>query len=335
MTPAAPIICGFDQTVHPDVESLHEHLKRFRISREKYYHTYEPRRDPVTQELIPFKTLDQYRSQDFASKVTLKKWLETNPEAGWTWSKQWLARRKEEKQLKYAPCQVDLRTLCTPSMPYFDGPLGASEGGYYGVTGALGFAPRYKAARPVRTPLSSSAIIVQDTREQTPVRFPGDRRVIIDTLNVGDYALADPHDVGVRIERKSISDFCGTLSARKVTRKGGRKGDGTTEDSAYDRFDRELARAKDAGLYVVMMVEGSLSTVQSVNYLPQYKWIKASSDYLFHNLRELLAKYPLTWQVVFVDTAKHTMADKVTKVLELGTAVRECDLHYLYEKGEL
>lgn len=333
-TPAS-LICGFDQTIHQNIDSLYEHLKRFRISREKYFHTYEPRKDPITGELIPFKNLDQYLSQEFISKITLRKWLETNPEVGWRWSKNWLTRRKNEKSLIYAPSQVELRTLCTPSMPYFDGPLGINEGGYYGVTKTLGFTSRYKTARPSTSPLSPSAFLIQDTREQTPIRFPIDRRVIIDTLNVGDYALAAPYDMGIRIERKSISDFCGTMTNRKVARKGGHKGEGPTEDSPLNRFDRELARAKDSGLYVVMMIEGSLNTIQSVNYLPQYKWIKASSDYLLHNLRDLLVKYPLTWQVVFIDVTKHTMADKLTRVLEIGVGVKEWDLQAAYERGDL
>ena len=323
------LVCAFDNTVHEDRDALHGHLKRFRVSREKYYHTYSPKHDPVTNELIPFKSYDQYVNADFASKITLKKWLMDNPEKGFQWAKDWLSKRKEAKDLVYAPSQVELRTLCCPSMPYFD-EIGSAEGGYYQICRTLGFHDRYTAVNPIFVPLSADATIIQDTREQTPITFTLPMRE--EALGVGDYALAPPHDLTIRIERKSIGDFCGTLSGRKMTRKGKTR---TTEWDNLTRFDKELARAVEANLYVVMMVEGSITEAQSINFLPQYKWIKASSDYLFHNLRALLVKYPLHFQAVFVDTRKHSMADKIQRVFEMGESIKTCDLQYLYERGLL
>ena len=323
------IVCAFDQTVHATRESLHEHLRDFRISQQRYYQTYEPRYDLVTNELIPFRSYEQYINTDFVSKNTLKKWLQANPEKGFEWSKAWLSKRKEAKGLVYAPPQVELRTLCCPSMPYFN-EIGKSEGGYYSIAAALGFKPRYKAATPTFSPLASDAVILQDTREQLPVKFT--RSVKVETLDVGDYALDKPYDKGVRIERKSLGDWAGTLSARAMVRKGKKK---TTVWSNFERFDKELARAVEQDLYVVMVVEASINEAQSLNYLPQYKWIKASSEYLFHNLRELLTKYPLNFQAVFIDTKKHKVADKMTRIFELGEQVKTLDLQYLYEENEV
>ena len=325
----APSKFQFDQTSHDTLESLYAHLKRFRVSRERYFHEYYPRHDKATGELIPFKDYEQYQSQNFVSKVTLKKWIKDNPEEGWKWAKEWLAQRKAEKNLIYAPSQVELRTLSCPSMPYYD-KIGAAEGGYYGVTTDLGYAPRFNGAPLVFTPLPVGATILCDTREQAPLKLNWPTRAA--ALNVGDYALDTPHDRGVRIERKSLSDFCGTLSGRKVVRES--KRNGTVEDSAFQRFDRELERAQKLDYYVVMMVESNINDAQRFDFLPQTQWLKASPSYIFRQLRELLIKYPLHFQCVFVD-GRAEMASKVLRVFELGTSVRYIDLQYAYEEGRL
>ena len=324
------LLCQFDQTNHVDLEALHEHLKRFRVSREKYYTFYHPRKDKLTGLPIPFKDFEQYLSQEFATKVTMKKWLAKNPEEGLAWSKAWLMKRKESKGLVYAPSQAELRMLQCPSMPYYE-QVAVNEGGYYGVTRALGYEDRYSLKPFTFTPLPFNSQIIQDSREGEPICLPIKTKV--EALSVGDYALAPPHDKGIRIERKSIGDFAGTMTDRKVARKGGRKGTGII-DSAFQRFDRELVRAKEQNLYVVMMVEATLADVQRLDYLPQTQWVKASPSYLLRNLRTLLARYPLNFQCVFTD-GREEMARVMMKVFELGEQIKAIDIQYHLEIGAL
>lgn len=328
--PDGMLLCRFDDTRHADVEALHAHLKRFRVSRERYYSTYHPRKDRATGEPIPYKgEWESYLTQTFASKVTMKRWLTQNVAEGLEWSKGWLSSRRAEKGLVYAPSQVELRTLQCPSMPYYE-VVGATEGGYYGITRALGYADRYSATPLVFTPLAADAVVLQDTREQDPVTLSV--TTLKETVGVGDYALAAPHDQGVRIERKSLADFCGTLSGRKQTRAGKTK---TTEWSNLERFERELKRAQEQNLYVVMMVETKLADAQRFDYLPQTQWIKASPSYIFKGLRDLLTRYPLTFQCVFVD-GREELKRTIVKVLELGAAqVKTADLQWHYEEGRL
>lgn len=329
-----PLTCAFDQTSHADLASLHAHLKRFRVSRAKYYTLYHPRFDKLTGEPIPFKDLEQYLSQDFLSKINLRKWLAKCPAEGLEWSKAWLARRKVEKNLVYAPSQAELRTLQCPTMPYYES-VAAAEGGYYGVTRVLGYKDRYAIKPLVFTPIPSDACIIQDTREQRAVTLA--HRTIIGTLNVGDYALSEPYDAGIRIERKSLADMASTLSAGKTTkrtrrRKGAAQSDDTSpsEDSHLQRFERELIRAQEQGLYVIMMVEASISNAQRFDYLPQTQWIKATPQHIFFNLRDLLSRYPLTFQCVFCD-GRVDMSRVMMKVLQLGAAVRTTDLQHALE----
>lgn len=319
------VICAFDQTEHADVDSLHEHLKSIRVARKRYYEQYAPRHDRATGAPIPFKDYEQYMSQDFVSKITLKKWLKENPREGWEWSKEFLAKRRAAKGLIYAPSQAELRTLCCPSMPYYQS-IGAAEGGYYGVTESLGYKRRYTSTDPIFASLSPDSIIIQDTREQSPILFP-DYTTAVGTLSVGDYAVSPTDGGDVRIERKSLSDFCGTMSGRRVTRKSG-------DDSAYQRFARALERAQEGGIYMVMVVEASITDAQRFDYLPQTKWIKASPAYIFRNMRELLHQFPLTWQILFVDGRKE-MARVIPKIFQLGDRTRNFDCQFLYEEGKL
>lgn len=326
-----PFVCAFDQTPYESLDALHAHIRRFKVSREKYYTTYYPRKDPISGKPIPFKDVDQYLTQEFESKVTMKRWLKDKPEAGYAWAKDWLARRKADKELVYAPSEAELRTLCCPSMSYYE-TMGAHEGGYYGITRSLDYEDRYTIEPLVFDPLPGDAVITCDTREQAPIKLA--HATAAGTLNVGDYALAAPHDARVRIERKSLGDWCGTMSDRKVERKGGRKGIGPTEDSAYLRFDRELERAVAANLYVVMVVEANINDAQRFQYLPQTQWVQASPSHLFHGLRTLLTKYPLTFQCVFVD-GRVEMARVIPKIFQLGDRARRHDLQYFYETGAL
>lgn len=81
--------------------------------------------------------------------------------------------------------------------------------------------------------------ITIDTREQRPFHFPPTSAVVVrGTLRTGDYALTG--DAGFAIERKSFDDFLGTIS------------------SGWDRFQREVARAREAGFVLPIVVEGWL-----------------------------------------------------------------------------
>lgn len=82
-------------------------------------------------------------------------------------------------------------------------------------------------------------VILADTREQTIPPFPAGCVVQRATLGEGDYTTHALRTVAV-IERKSISDFCSTISAGR------------------ERFEREIVRLK-AYRWRCVVVEGNLS----------------------------------------------------------------------------
>lgn len=304
-----------------NIEELNEMAKSHLLKRESFFRIYFPRKDLLTGEEIPFKDAIQYLTTDFVKKENLRKWLGLNPAKGREWAINWLKQRKETKGLVYAPSQAELNSLCCPTMRYYD-----YIGGYYNITRELGFSDRYIGQDPVFTSDISDATLIQDTREQTPLSLP--LKTVVRKLDCGDYGLDSPHDCGVYVERKSLNDFVGSLTTRKVVRK--KKGD----DSSFERIERELTRAKEAGHYIVMLVESPITDALAFDELPWMRHSKASPAYIWHNLRELLNRFPLSFQVVFAN-GRQDAARKMMRIFQMGQQVRQIDLEYAAEKGLL
>lgn len=288
---------------------MHALLKRFRIKQADYWTHYHPRFNVATGELLTYKNYEQYMTQEFDDKNQLKAWIKKEPELAKKWAINWLRIRKEEKMLTYAPSQAELRTLLSPSMVYYE-----SIGGYYQITKELGFQDRYDLKPLVFNQLQPDAIIIQDTREQTPLKLS--IPTTISKVDCGDYALAAPYDVGIYIERKSLGDFCGTMS----------KGNA--------RFRRELERATKRGHYIVMLVESDIESAQSFPFLPHTRHVKARPQFIFKQMRDLLVDFPFSFQIVFVD-GRIEAAQKLIKIFQLGEQVKTTDLQYSYEQGKL
>ena len=87
-----------------------------------------------------------------------------------------------------------------------------------------------------------------DTREQSVLSFPLSLLVTAVetvTLPVGDYAclFKDGTQPPVVFERKSLADLFGTMT------------------SGYPRFKREMVKAKQLGLTLILIIEGTLTDV--------------------------------------------------------------------------
>lgn len=90
-------------------------------------------------------------------------------------------------------------------------------------------------------------IIVCDTREQRKLDFTGIEAVekVEDmTLSYGDYtAIVHERPVPVVFERKGINDLFGTMT------------------SGYECFKKEMVRAKESDMKLILIVEGSYTEV--------------------------------------------------------------------------
>jgi len=304
-------ICKIDNSKHESLNSLHRYLCKFKIKVADYYEEYYPRYDLGTEEKISYKSYDQYFNQDFLNRNTLKKFIKNKPEDAKKWAIDWLKKRKDKKKSIYPYSQVELKSLVCPTMNFYD-----FIGGYYGICEELGFTKKFGDEELKFKKLPKDTVIITDTREQKPLKFPYKTKK--GTVNCGDYAIDGEKNKNIYIERKSLNDFIGTLSLKNL-----------------DRFDRELERAKNQDFYIVMVVEQSLSKSLSFNYIPHIKrYTKISPDHIFKNLRDLMDKYALNFQVLFVESRVEAV-EKIIKIFELGDQVKSVDLQYRYEKGDI
>ncbi len=109
--------------------------------------------------------------------------------------------------------------------------------------------------------------ILIDTRERKPLSFPKSSQL---KLDFGDYAVGAPHYNYTYVDRKDESDFRSTMT-------GG-----------FERFTRELERAKEFDAFIFIVVEGSIeSMIRNNKLIPK----PANLSFIWHNMRILSHKF--------------------------------------------
>lgn len=305
------VICKVDGKEFKDDKALHMALKGYGLNKVKYYQKYFERRDLLTNELINFKTKEQYLNSDFNDKNNMKKWLKTQtPEKAQEYCKELLIKRKEVKNLTYSPTQVELRTIMAQSIVFYN----SIFKDYYDVCSSIGFVNKFIHPSLVgdhfKNKLTNKDTIYVDTREQSWLKFNSPFE--IKTLGFGDYACSNDN-CGCFIERKSLSDFISTLSVKN-----------------FDRFKNEIEKAKKNNSYIIVMVEEKLTSALSFQYLPHIsKKIKATPEYIFHNVRELLQSYD-NLQFLFVD-GRGEMTRIIESVFASNCFYKKIDLQLAYD----
>ena len=282
-----------------------------KTSIKNYYEKYFPKKDLYSGEKLLFKNLDSYIFNDFTDKHNLKKYLESCPlSEKQRYCKNLLLKRKELKNLVYTMTEVETKSIQIPSVAYLL-KLFKDIGGYYKICEKLGFKNKYiEPKNIVFKEEDKDKNIIIDSREQAwlKVNHPYE----IGAIKYGDYSINEK----IYFERKSISDFISTLS-------GG-----------YDRFSREIEKCGADNNFLVILVEESLSKCLVFNKLPWVnKNIKASSEFIWHRVREIIQKYNFC-QFLFSD-GRVEAARLVKKLLFNEEIVKNYDLQLLYSKGML
>ena len=273
----------------------------------EYYQTHEPRYDLLTGELINFKNKDYYFSNDFNNKISMKKWLKLQDLAVQKeYLKKLLSQRKEKHKLTYAPTEVELRSITSPPIPYYH----SLFSDYYSLCSEMGFKNKYEYPKEeLKYKIKDGFSIYIDTREQMPLII--DYPTEVKGLKFGDYAINDPENK-CYIERKSISDFIGTMS-------GG-----------YERFCREIERSIAAEANLIVLVERPLQECLSFQYLNYVsKKIKVTPEFIFFNVRELIQKYNNV-QFLFVD-GREECVRIMKKVFFSNGEYKKYDLQLMYD----
>jgi len=132
-------------------------------------------------------------------------------------------------------------------------------------------------------------VIVQDTREQLELDFSGIEGIEgIEkmTLSYGDYtAIVHGRPVPIVFERKGFSDLWGTMT------------------SGYDRFKKEMKRAKADNMKLILIIEGTYSDVWNGFDKSAY-----DGQSMLKKLATLYAKYDLEY--VFCES-RRVMARRI------------------------
>ena len=234
----------------------------------------------LTGDLIKFKNKNQYFSDDFNSRINMKKWFQSaSKEQSRSYCHNYIENRISKKGIKYTPCEVEVRSLMCPPIPFlqtaFDGYYEYCSENFNLMNKYTKYPEKLTLPEDIKPDELSTKInkIYIDTREQKPLKF--DFTTQIETLKYGDYAFSDSKaSMNTYIERKSITDFIGTMS-------GG-----------FERFKREIERAKEDDAKLIVLVEEDMNNCLNFKFLPYVsKKIKASPEFIFHNVRELLQSY--------------------------------------------
>lgn len=132
-------------------------------------------------------------------------------------------------------------------------------------------------------------IILVDSREQNPLRFKvagSVEGVEKATLNVGDYAVRfrDLTQPPVVFERKAMGDLFGTMT------------------QGYPRFKKELRRAKEGGIDLILIIEGTLGDV-----LDGTAHSKFSGESMVQKLFTMQVRYamPVVFSANRIEMARH------------------------------
>ncbi len=296
------------------VDNSH-YWRKHKLQAAAYFQAHHPRYDKFDGSIIRFKSKDQYFSTNFNSTVNLRKWLESIAiKDAREYCLDLLVKRKEKKALTYSLTQVELRSLKFPGINYYN----KIFGDYYKLCEELGLKNKFGQTDGLTlgSRYDNSYSILVDTREQLPLKF--NRPIEVATLKFGDYSFSDSHaSCNCNVERKSLADFVGTMT-------GG-----------YERFEREIIRAKGAGAYLVIQVEEVLSNALQFNSLPEFykKGMKITPDFVFRRVRDLIQKYDHI-QFLFVN-GRDEAAATIEKIFTCGCGYKKVDLQLLYDKGLL
>ena len=283
----------------------------------EYFEKYESKNDLFTNEKLNFKysgkyptksDIEKYFLYDFRDKRHMAKWLDDQyKDAQREYILKKLNYRAKEKEWIHAPSQVECRSLREiPALNVIDYCNDEKLWKEFGLNRKyqyIDFKPRFETL--------NNTILAIDTREQKPLKIENSKII---KLAFGDYCfIEEPYFCNVFIERKSIQDLWGTMS------------------QGYDRFQREIERAASQNGYIIVVVDYLFSKAQSYNYNKKYS--KASSEFIFHRIRELMQKYENV-QFVFSGGRKQSV-ELIKKIGLLGEKAKTIDLQYALDMKKI
>ena len=300
-------ICGkqFDK-----IKGKHLHIsKSHEKSLSDYYEEFHPKKSKLFKEKIRFKNYNQYLSQDFINREELIKWCYSeNKDAASKYIKNLLKNRIESKSVKHSLSEIELELCEFPDIESYKYIFGS----YSSLCKELGLSNSLNKKIPSdffdfeeNPHLNPEKMkIFVDTREQKPINFMNSELM---KLDFGDYTAAGSYYDYTYIDRKSEGDLKSTLSGQN-----------------YERFRRELDRAREFNSYVFVLVESSIQKIIENNELSPHR---SKLPYIWHNLKTISQEYKDCCQFVFAGN-RNGLKKLIPKILLYGKSLWNVDLQY-------
>jgi hypothetical protein len=283
-------------------KSFHIHLKKHNIYQAEYYCKYYPRFSFFYKKQIPFLNKRDYFSKEFIDLNEFMDWeKKAKPETVKAKALELLKERLDYKGNNYSLCHNEMKTLNLPPIKIFKKHFSS----YTKACKSIGFQPLFNKPLPIDffdLELPDFEMIV-DTREQNPLQF---KKTLKEKLYVGDYLFSGEFYTYTYIDRKSETDFLGTLA------------------SGLMRFEKEIQKAVVLGGYIFVVVETTIDKIKENH--KKYRR-KNNLEYVFHNMRYLLHKYPRKIQFVFTGGRKKSK-EIIPRLLYFGKKVWNSDIQY-------
>tara|TARA_R100000008_G_C3584145_1_gene170822 strand:- start:997 stop:1941 length:945 start_codon:yes stop_codon:yes gene_type:complete len=289
--------------------SLHAHFKKHNLTVAEYYTSFYPRYNKLNGEPLPFKTKEDYFASDFSTYQQMIKWCNaSDPQEVKEFLLGQLENRVKNKGLEYAPCHLDMRTKKLPPLSFFKKHFGS----YTNACNELDIDPLYNKNIPDAFWDKNQEIedldIFIDTREQQPLKFNNSTEM---KLDFGDYTIGGDHYDYTYVDRKSESDFKGTLGA------------------GYKRFKKELDRCREFNSYLYIVIESDIKQIYKNNHRPH----KSNLTYIFYNMRQIIKDYPRRCQFLFTGSREKSV-ELIPKLLYYGKRLWKVDMQYFLDTRE-
>ena len=294
-------ICG---KVFGSVRGKHLHIsKSHKVKLKDYYKKFYPKKSKLYNKTIPFKNVKQYFDTDFLNRQEIVEWsLNEDKKTTSEYLKKLLINRKNKKNITYSLSEVELELCDFPNIECFKHVFGS----YSKICDSIGLKNVLNKNLPSDFFESNNEElkIFIDTREQKPISFQNEEAM---KLDFGDYTCAAPHYDYTYIDRKSEGDFKSTLSGEN-----------------FERFKRELDRARQFNSYIFILIESDIQRIKKNNVFSPYK---SKLPYIWHNVKEIAQDYKDCCQFVFAGNRKG-LKKLIPKILLNGKSIWNVDIQY-------
>ena len=303
------MICKICDESFDSDRSFHSHLKKHGMYQAEYYCKYYPRYSLYYKNQIPFINKKDYFLKEFIDLNEFLLWENSiSSELAKAKCLELLRKRVEEKKYEYAPFHNELKTTSLPPIDIYKKHFKS----YTKACKNIGLEPLFNKPLPsnFREKKIPDFTMLVDTREQDPLPFAKTKK---EKLYVGDYLIQKDGYTYTYVDRKSETDFLGTLSA------------------GVGRFEKEIHKSATLNGYLFVVIESTIDKIK--NNHKRFKK-KTSLEYVFHNMRNLTHKYPRKIQFLFTGSRDKSL-EIIPKLLYHGDSLWNVDLQYYldYELG--